>query len=191
MIISAANVWADEVDSIAENCNGCHGDDGVSQWTDIPTIAGIDQFVHSDALYIYQDGARPCADSEYRTGDTSREPANMCDIAADLDDDQLEAISAMYAELPFVAASQEFDAALAESGRAIHERDCAVCHTDGGSNPADESSILAGQWAGYLRSTLGHYREGEREQPSKMQERLDALSGDDIEALVHYYASQQ
>ena len=25
-----------------------------------------------DALYIYQDEARPCADSEYRIGDTSR-----------------------------------------------------------------------------------------------------------------------
>jgi cytochrome c553 len=32
---------------------------------------------------------------------------------------------------------------------------------------------------------------GEREQPKKMQEKMDALSADDVKALVHFYASQQ
>jgi len=190
-LIMSCPAWAGELDAIVENCDGCHGDDGVSRWSDVPTIAGIDAFVHSDALYIYQEEARPCANSEYRTGDTSREPTNMCDIAAELDDDQIEAVSAFYADLPFVAAEQEFDAALATAGQTVHESNCGVCHTDGGSNPEDESSILAGQWAGYMRTTLADYRAGEREQPSKMQERLDALSDTDIEALVHFYASQQ
>ena len=55
----------------------------------------------------------------------------------------------------------------------------------------DEASILGGQWAGYLRDTFAEYRSGEREQPKKMAEKLDPLSDADIEALVHYYASQQ
>lgn len=182
---------ADELDTLIENCDGCHGDNGVSQAADVPTIAGIDAFVHSEALYIYQDEARPCAESKYRQGDTSRAATTMCAVVADLDDDQIEAIAAHYSELPFVPAPQEFDAALATAGQAIHERDCGVCHTDGGSNPADESSILAGQWMGYLETSIAQYRAGEREQPGMMQAKLDALSDADIGALLNYYASQQ
>ena len=49
---------AQDPDAIIADCNGCHGDNGVSQWNDVPTIAGIDAFVHSEALYIFQDEAR-------------------------------------------------------------------------------------------------------------------------------------
>ena len=177
--------------ALVESCDGCHGVDGVSEWSDMPSIAGIDAFVHSEALYIYQDVARPCADSEFRRGDTSRPATNMCDIAADLTEDDIEAIAAHYADLPFVPARQAFDADLAATGASIHDAGCAICHSDGGSNPADESSILAGQWMGYLRSTFEHYKMGERDQPPRMQKAIDALSDDDIEALLHFYASQQ
>ena len=79
-----------DVEALMQQCNDCHGDNGVSQWTDMPTIAGLAEFVHADALYIYMDGARPCADSEYRQGDTSRPVTNMCDIAANLTEDQVD-----------------------------------------------------------------------------------------------------
>ncbi|MGI9262538.1 MAG: hypothetical protein ACR2QR_10910, partial [Woeseiaceae bacterium] len=59
---------AADVDALIQDCNGCHGDNGVSQWSDVPTIAGLAEFVHVDALFIYQDEARPCAESEYRQG---------------------------------------------------------------------------------------------------------------------------
>lgn len=180
-----------DVSAIAEGCNGCHGDYGVSQWNDVPTIAGIDAFVHSDALYVYRDGARPCATSDYRQGDTSRPAASMCEIVKDKSDDDIEAIAEHYAALPFVPAAQEFDAALAEAGAAIHGRECSRCHSDGGSNPEDEASILAGQRMGYLETTFAEYASGDREQPDKMKEKMDPLSADDVKALVHYYASQQ
>lgn len=182
---------AQDLAGIVETCNGCHGEDGVSQWSDVPTIAGIDGFVHSDALFIYRDEGRPCAQSDFRQGDTSRAPTSMCATAATLDDDRIEAVAAHYAELPFVAAKQEFDAALAAAGEQIHERDCGMCHSSGGSDPADEASILAGQWMGYLATTFAQYRAGEREQPSPMQKKIDTLSEDDVKALLHYYASQQ
>jgi len=186
-----APTWGSDLDTVVDNCDGCHGDGGVSLWNDVPTIAGIDAFVHSEALYIYKDEARPCADSAYRQGDTSRAPTTMCAVAADLDDNQVEAVAEYYSELPFGPAEQDFDATLAAAGRATHERDCAVCHTDGGSNPEDESSILAGQWMGYLESSIADYRAGEREQPGRMQDKLDALSEQDVKALLHFYASQQ
>ena len=61
----AATTAAADLESMMENCNGCHGPGGVSENTDVPTIAGFPEFVHVDALYVYQDEARPCAESEY------------------------------------------------------------------------------------------------------------------------------
>jgi sulfide dehydrogenase cytochrome subunit len=103
----------------------------------------------------------------------------------------IDELAAHYAALPFVAAKQEFDAGLAAAGKAVHEAECDRCHSEGGSNPEDEAGILAGQQMGYLTDTFAEYRAGEREQPQKMEEKLNALSDDDVKALVHYYASQQ
>lgn len=187
----AGPVGAAEIDAMIENCDGCHGNNGVSRWNDMPTIAGIDEFAHTEALFVYQDEARPCAQSEFRQGDTSRPPTNMCDVVADMSDADIEGIAAHYAALPFVPAKQEFDAALAEAGKTVHARGCDRCHSDGGSNPDDSASILAGQWMGYLEQTFADYSAGERDQPAAMKKQVDELSEDDVEALLHYYASQQ
>ena len=180
-----------DLDALMANCNGCHGDNGVSQWSDVPTIAGLAEFVHADALYIYQDEARPCAESEYRQGDTSRPATTMCAIAADLSEDDIDALAAAYAELPYVSAKQDFDAAKAAAGEAIHNDACDRCHSDAGMNADDEAGMLGGQQMGYLRDSFAQYADGSREQPGKMKDALDALSADEIEALVHFYGSQQ
>lgn len=180
-----------DLEDTINNCNDCHGDQGVSQWDEVPTIAGIDAFVHSEALYIYRDNARVCAKSEYRQGDTSRPETSMCDITAELSDDMIDELAEHYATLPFVPAKQDFDASLATAGKDIHDRDCERCHSESGSNPDDEASILAGQWMGYLCKTFAEYAAGEREQLDKMKEKMDALSDEDVKALLHYYASQQ
>lgn len=188
-LFSTAN--GSDIDAKMKQCNDCHGDNGVSQWGEVPTIAGIDAFTHSDALFVYRDEARPCAESKYRQGDTSRAPTTMCALAADLSDDDIEAIADAYAALPFVPAAQDFDAALAEAGKAIHDAQCDKCHSDGGANVEDEASILAGQWMPYLEATFADYASGERDQDRKMKEVMDPLSADDVKALVNYYASQQ
>jgi cytochrome c553 len=43
----------------------------------------------------------------------------------------------------------------------------------------------------YLENSFADYLSGDRPQDKKMKEKLDALSADDVKALVHYYASQQ
>jgi len=189
-LFASVSVAAD-VDAIAQNCNDCHGDNGVSQWSDVPTIAGIPEFVQSDALYLFRDGDRPCGESKYRQGDTSRPATTMCQVVADFDDDTIDAIAAHFAGLPFVAAKQDFDADLAAKGMAVHEEHCTRCHSEGGSNPEDEASILAGQQMGYLKHAFAEFKSGEREQPEKMQENFSKLSDDDMTALLNYYASQQ
>ena len=191
VLLASGNAVAQDAAATANNCNGCHGEAGVSQWGDMPTIAGIDAFTHADALYVYRDGERPCAESDYRTGDTSRASTTMCAIAADMSDDEIESIAEYYAGLTFVPAKQEFDAGLAAQGADVHKAECDRCHSDGGANADDEASILAGQWMPYLRDAFAHYASGERPQDKKMQEKMDSLSADQVEALLHYYASQQ
>lgn len=190
-LTAGTSVALADVDTIIENCNGCHGAGGVSEWSDMPTIAGLSEFYHADQLYIYRDGDRPCTESEYRSGDTSKPATTMCAVAEGLSDDEIDAIAAHYAEADFVPAEQEFDAALVSAGEAIHADNCAICHSDGGSNPDDDAGILAGQWMGYLKNSFDQYFADERPQPGAMKQRMDALSEADAQALLHYYASQQ
>ena len=182
---------AGDAESLAKDCNDCHGKDGVSEWSDVPTIAGISAYAHSDALFIFLDQGRPCVTSEYRQGDTSRESTDMCEVVKGLTEDEIEEIAEYYAAKSFVAAKQEFDATKAAAGQAIHEKECAKCHIDGGANPEEDASILAGQWTDYLRQSFDAYMSGDRDQPKKMKEKMDPLSDEDIDALIHYYASQQ
>lgn len=186
-----ATAQAFAASELAAECNDCHGDAGVSQWDDVPTIAGVDAFTASEALFAYRDKARPCVSSAWRQGDTSRTATDMCAETADLSDDEIEALADHYAALPFVPAKQDFDAALAGKGKSIHDAKCDRCHSDGGNNPDDEAGILAGQWKGYLQQAFAQYRNGERDQLDKMKDQLDSLSDADVTALVHYYASQQ
>jgi sulfide dehydrogenase cytochrome subunit len=182
---------AADIDTTMKGCNDCHGDNGVSQSNDVPTIAGMDAFGIADGLFMYRDEERPCSESEYRQGDTSRAATTMCAVAAELSDDDIEALGDAYAELTFVPAVQDFDAALAEAGAAIHDKQCDKCHSEGGSNVDDEASILSGQWMAYLEASFADYASGDRPTDKKMKEKLEALSADDVTALVHYYASQQ
>ena len=191
LVFAASYAGAKGLDAMMEDCNGCHGDNGVSQWADMPTIAGIDAFGHADSLFLYRANERPCAESAYRQGDTSRAATTMCAATADLTDEEIEALGDSYAALPFVVAAQEFDAALAASGEAIHAAECDRCHSEGGSNVEDEASILAGQWMIYMENTFAEYTSGERSQPKSMKNSMDSLSADDVKALIHYYASQQ
>lgn len=191
LLAAAPSALAADVKTLMQNCNGCHGDNGVSQWPDVPTIAGLAEFVHSDALFIFRDKERPCTEKAYRQGDMSRPATDMCRVTADLSDDDIDALAVAYSELPYVRAKQEFDANLAAAGAKVHAEHCDLCHSDAGTNVDDEAGMLGGQWMGYLKKTFADFASGAREQPKKMKEKLDLLSDDDVAALLNYYASQQ
>lgn len=181
-----------EVSDIAQSCNECHGQGGVSQEPDVPTIAGMSAFVLEDYLLTYQDEARPCHETKYRSGDTERPATTMCQIADELSEDEVTAIAEHFAAQTFEPAAQEFDAALAAEGASIHRRDCEKCHTDQASNPEDDAGVMAGQWMPYLRQVFEDYASGERPfAEDKMQEKFEQLSAEEKEALIHFYGSQQ
>ena len=111
----------------------------------------------------------------------------MCQITAELSDDDIVRIAAFFASRPFVPAEQRVDQDAADRGAEIHDRDCHHCHGEGGSDPADHASILAGQWMIYLRTAFVNLRAGKRWMPHTMQNRLQKLSDQDVEDLIQFY----
>jgi len=173
-----------------QGCEDCHGANGISTAQDVPTIAHTSASVQSDALKAYKGKTRPCPKVNYKRGDTKRE-GDMCSVAKDLSDAQIADLAAYYAAKPYGALKQPFDAAKAAAGKAIHARDCKECHSAGGTDPADDAGILAGQPLTWLKSVLEAFRKGDIEQPKKMKAVVSKLSDADIESLAHFYASEQ
>lgn len=172
--------WASAQDMLMM-CSTCHGEDGVGISSNIPIIGGVPALVQEDALFAYADGARNCVSSPM-----------MCNLASDLTEEQITELAAHFAELPYQAAGEEFDAALAETGQKIHKSSCAICHGTDNPSEADANmgaSILHGQPKDYLRYALQLYLDGERSQLPVMEKAITALSSDEIEALLDYYAS--
>lgn len=182
---------ADLQDDIA-NCDSCHGADGISTESDVPTIGGISSLIIEEYMLEFREEARICRASKYRSGDTDRPETDMCVVARELSEEEIPKLAKYYAAKEFVAASQAFDTAKAEAGAKIHRRDCEKCHSDGGSYADDDAGILAGQWMPYLEQAFADYASGDREiWEDTMQEKIAALDEESISALLHYYASQQ
>lgn len=183
-------VAAADLATLTQNCNDCHGPQGVSTDSDMPTIAGQTAKYIADTLRLYQEWGRPCRKSRYRHGDTSRAVASMCDVSAGLGSGDIEALGNYYAELPFVAAKQEFDAAKAAAGASLYAVNCQSCHPQGGS-VSGRGPVLAGQWMPYLKAVAHEALSGERLVPPLMEKPIADFSAEEIDALMNFFGSQQ
>lgn len=190
LCLVAVPVFAD-ISALVTDCDSCHGKNGVSTHSDIPTVAGYSAYYMEESLNIYKEKGRPCPEVAYPGGANKDKKTTMCDAVKALTGAQITEISEHYADLPFVAAKQEFDAALAKKGEALHELHCVKCHEDGGSSPDDDAGILAGQWMPFLMHQMAEYKAGKRPMDEKMKPKIDALSDEEIKALVNYYGSMQ
>lgn len=176
-LLGAAAPGSADVGGMLKICVNCHGEDGRGTESDTPIIAGIPAVVQEDAIYAYIDGDRHCG----------LKPM-MCKAVGRLDEEQVVELAEHFAAMPYAPANEEFDAALASRGKTLHDDACAICH--GAEDPGDaEASILHGQRKDYLRYALQQYAAGERKQLPAMAKKTSVLSGDDIEALLNYYAS--
>lgn len=188
--LCAFNVSAAELAETIRDCEACHGANGISQESDVPTIAGMSFVYLNEAMISYQDATRPCPETDYRDG-SKEGKTDMCKIATPLSDPDIEKIAEHYSSLSFEAAKQPFDAAKAEQGQKIHDLLCEKCHADGGRDAADDAGILAGQWMPYLDANMADYRSGARPMIDKMAKKFEKLNDEYVDALLHFYASQQ
>jgi len=190
ILLLPLSVNAAGINELTENCDSCHGPQGVSSEKDVPTIAGQLATYIDATLKSYQIWGRPCIKSAYRHGDTSKPVTTMCAIAEGLDEQQIEVLGQHYEAQKFVAARQDFDEEKASAGGDLHEIHCETCHAMGGSI-AGRGPILAGQWVPYLKVAVRHSSTGEHLVPRAMENRLNKFSAEEIDALLNFYASQQ
>jgi len=161
----------------AELCTGCHGDAGISQTENIPSLAGQpDQFIQWQLVF-------------FRAG--SRKNEQMQPIVEQINNDDIRNLGAYFAILPPPKASTPDDNPdLSSKGaQAAVGRRCASCHTDTFAGTKAVARI-AGQREEYLVKALHDYKSGVRSggAGAAMSDVAYPLSDEEIAALAHYLA---
>jgi cytochrome c553 len=161
----------------AEICAGCHGDNGISQTENIPSLAGQpDQFIQWQLVF-------------FRAG--TRKNEQMQPIVEQIDNADIRNLGAYFASLsPPKAPEADPDPALSRKGKeAATGRRCASCHTDSFAGTKGVARI-ADQREEYLLKALHDYKAGVRVGGgvAAMADVAYSLSEEEITALAHYLA---
>jgi cytochrome c553 len=157
-------------------CAGCHGEGGISQTENIPSLAGQqDQFVQWQLVY-------------FRSG--SRKNEQMQPIVEQITNEDIRNLGAYFASLTPPKAPADDNPDLSKKGaQAAAGRRCASCHTDSYAG-TKAVARLAGQREEYLVKALHDYKAGVRSGGggAAMADVAYPLSEEEIEALAHYLA---
>ncbi|MDB5550683.1 MAG: cytochrome [Rhizobium sp.] len=160
----------------AEMCIGCHGEGGISQIENMPSLAGQpDQFVQWQLVF-------------FRAG--TRKNEQMQPIVEQLNNEDIRNLGAYFATLTPAKAKPDEKPDLSRKGaEAAAGRRCGSCHTD---NYAGGKAVprIAGQREDYLVKALHDYKSGVRSGGgmAAMASVAFSLSDEEIEALAHYLA---
>ena len=159
----------------AELCAGCHGENGISQTENIPSLAGQpDQFIQWQLVF-------------FRAG--ARKNEQMQPIVEQVDNEDIRNLGAYFASLtPPKATKPDDDPDLSKKGaQAAVGRRCASCHTDTFAG-TKAVARLAGQREEYLLKALHDYKTGVRSGGggAAMADVAYPLSEEEITALAHY-----
>lgn len=160
----------------AELCIGCHGESGISQMENTPSLAAQpDQFIQWQLIF-------------FRAG--TRKNEQMQPIVEQLDNNDIRNLGAYFASLQTPEKKPDDNPDLSAKGKqAAAGRRCASCHLDSYAG-TKAVSRLAGQREDYLLKALHDYKSGARAGGgmAAMAEVAYSLSEEEIEALAHYLA---
>jgi sulfide dehydrogenase cytochrome subunit len=191
LLCAATAVHAADGATVYEPCAACHGRNGASTEAGVPIIGGYSSKYIVESLRAFRKKIRACPEATIPSGPKKGTKTDMCRIANELTDADVDAVAKHLAAQKFVRAKQPFDAAKAKRGEPVYKLRCQKCHEDNGASPDEDNGILAGQWSSYLREQLVAFRAGKRPIDDKMKQRLDRVTKDEEDLLVHFFASQQ
>lgn len=184
LILYSSSLIAGDIVPLVQMCESCHGKDGNSIQPDVPIIAGFSYEGFLNTMDVFRLDER-IALSFQVPGESE---TIMNDIARSLGDEDVIALSEYFSQRPFMAAKQQADETLAARGEILHKQKCERCHKQNGAEPVMDAAILAGQWTPYLRRQFENIKSGKRLIPKSMLRRVRNLPGEDIEALLNFYA---
>ena len=160
----------------AEACAGCHGENGISQTENIPSLAGQpDQFIQWQLVF-------------FRSG--ARKNGLMQPIVEQINNEDIRNLGAYFASLTPAQSQPDDNPDLSQKGaQAAVGRRCASCHTDTFAGTKAVARI-AGQREEYLLKALHDYKSGLRSGGggAAMADVAYPLSEEEITALAHYLA---
>ena len=160
----------------AELCVGCHGEGGISQMENIPSLAAQpDLFIQWQLVF-------------FRAGTRTNE--QMQPIVEQINNEDIRNLGAYFASLTPPKAAKDDNPDLSEKGKqAAAGRRCASCHTDSFAGTKAVARV-AGQREEYLLKALHDYKSGVRSGGGQaaMADVAYPLSEEEIEALAHYLA---
>ena len=159
----------------AQVCIACHGPEGNSVMSAIPSLAGQPAQFIATQLLMFREGRR--------------KDAQMSPFAANLSNGDLNNIAAYFAAQKLVPSAYKSDPASAEAGpRLAQQFNCVQCH---GATLMGQQHIprLAGQQHEYLKAQLRGFKASTRfDMDGQMTSAVQALSDADIEVLANYLA---
>jgi cytochrome c553 len=175
--------------TLVDRCANCHGDEGVSDSPDTPSLAG--QLAH----YTYKQLR------DYK--DDKRVDRIMQRASRALSDQDMADMAAYYAALPLPEPQND------NTGGEVAERlvkrgdgprlipACQGCHGRSGQGNVTGGvgfaamPVLVGQYPEYIAQTMRDYRSGERANDvySVMRAIAAQLTDDEIDALADYYGT--
>lgn len=176
MTVSAAALAAPPTAEMLSNaCAGCHGTHGGSAGPSMPSLASQSKTAIIEAMKKFKSGERPST--------------VMGRLAKGFSDADFEKMGEFFSKQKFHPTTQAVDPAKVKRGAELQEANCSRCHLDDGKDGKDDTPVMASQWLPYLDIQMQLYQSGARKMPEKMAEKVKPLSKQDLEALLHFYAS--
>lgn len=180
MLLLVGAARADETaQKLYAPCAACHGEKGVSQTENVPSLAGQpDYFLQWQLLF-------------FRLG--RRQNEIMQPIASALDNEAIRALGAYIAAMPGAPPPRRDASDLLEKGRRLAmENKCGVCHGEKFEG-AGAAARLAGQREDYVLKALQDFKSGKRigGGVSSMPDALYGVDEKDLPALAHFVTAAQ
>ena len=170
------NGYALTYDEKLATCLACHGENGVSETSEVPSLAGMPADFTLIQLFLFRQG-------------TSKIEI-MNDLARDMSDDDLRKFSDYFARLtPPKASGEAPDPQIAARAQAaIAKNHCGSCHNPDFSG-REQMPRLAAQREDYLLKALRDYKTAQRPgYDATMDEVIRPVTDQDIADLSHYLA---
>jgi cytochrome c553 len=159
-------------EALSEKCVSCHGEKGVSEKPEVPSLAG------QDRNYLIK------ATREYAVA--RREHEGMLNAVEKLPLEDIMALADYYANQVGQKPGQVY--APQPTAQLITER-CVKCHGEQGYSNEFDKPRLAGQAEAYLVDSMLQYADGRRNHHA-MTAMSDVLSLIEVKGIAAYYARQ-
>jgi cytochrome c553 len=156
-------------------CLACHGEKGISETSEVPSLAGMPANFTLIQLFLFRSNIRKIE--------------IMNDVAKDLTDDDLTRLGEYFARLVPPKPAEAPDPAIAARARAVIARNhCGSCHNPDFSG-REQMPRLASQREDYLLKSLRDYKTGQRPgYDATMDDVIRPVTDADIADLAHYLA---